>query len=78
MSLGSAIADVLTDCGWHVVTGSYMRTGLTEGILLRLPLTAADSPALVSLADALRDLAFDVRIRERCGHAQLIVGRNPL
>lgn len=78
MALGDAIAGVLTECGWRVITGSYMRTGLTEGILLRLPMTVADSPALVSLGDALRDLGFDVRVRERCGHAQLIVGRNPL
>lgn len=78
MALGDAIAEVLTDCGWHIVTGSYMRTGLTEGIVLRLPMTVADSPALVSLADALRDLGFDARVRERSGHAQLIVGRNPL
>lgn len=78
MALGDAIAEVLTDCGWRIVTGAYMRTGLTEGIVLRLPMTEADSPALVSLADALRDLGFDVRVREHSGHAQLIVGRNPL
>lgn len=69
---------MLTDCGWRVITGSYMRTGLTDGIVLRLPMTEDDSPALVTLADALRHLGVDVRIRERTGAAQLIVGRNPL
>ncbi|RLT27061.1 MAG: hypothetical protein DWI48_04555 [Chloroflexi bacterium] len=76
--LADAITAVLTECGWRVITGSYMRTGLTEGIVLRLPMTEDDSPALVSFANALRDLGFDVRVRERTGAAQLIVGRNPL